>query len=137
MKQDVSRARAFMERGMFIDIAMRAKLRRLDELKAAAIGLQSSRFDPVRVQNGRRNSAEDALIEYLDYSREIQNELVTLARVRREIVDVIDAVPDRRYKVLLRTVYLRGQELNVKAKKMLAEALEEVEKILNERGDAK
>lgn len=133
----VSRARAFMERGMYIDIAIRAKMRQLHELKAAAIGLQSSRFDPVKVQNGRRNSAEDALIEYLDYSREIQNELVTLARVRREIVDVIDAVPDRRYKVLLRTAYLRGQELNVKAKKMLAEALEEVEKILNEKGDTK
>ena len=137
MKQDVSRARAFMERGMYIDIAIRAKMRQLHELRAAATGVQSTRYDAVKVQNGRMNSMEDTLVEYIDRSREVNAELEKLWKIRREIADVIVQVPDYKSRALLMAAYVRGLELNATAKRMLADALEEVEKILNEKGDTK
>lgn len=147
---DVSRARVFMERGRYLDIAIRSKTDELARLRAIAEGVQSVRYDALKVQGGHGNGMEAALVEYAAYSAEVDAELRRLITIRREISALINAIPDYRYQALLRGVYLCNRTHADMAKELcmtvyhirsnlLPEALMAVEMILNERekGDMK
>jgi len=59
-----------------------------------------------KVQTSRKNTSENWYIEYADYSREIDNQIDKLIRIKREIQNAINRVSDSTLCTLLIERYI-------------------------------
>ena len=75
----------------------------LAELKAEAVRLKD--------HEGHSVALDAAVAVYVDACDRSADELNRLAALRAEIIGVIDGVPVKKYRELLREVYINGQKL--------------------------
>lgn len=75
----------------------------LAELKAEAVQLTDHK--------GRSVSLDGAVAKYIDACDQSGAELNRLAAIREEIIETIDSVPVKKYRELLREVYINGKKL--------------------------
>lgn len=75
----------------------------LNELKVEAQNL--------RDHEGQRTQLDAAVAEYVDACDDAASYLKLLTQTRREIVGIIDSVPDKKLQELLRWRYINGKTL--------------------------
>ena len=75
----------------------------LAELKAECIRL--------RDHTGKRIALDRAVARYVDACEDAASELDRLASLRAGIMGAVDSVPDRRFRELLREIYIGGKKI--------------------------
>lgn len=97
----------FLSRGYMIEREM--KELEAEKKKAFTMCTVHGAAGDIKVQSSPRNSVDERLADYADYSAEIDKALRQLIHAKREIFNVIRGVKNNTYRYILEMRYIRFQ----------------------------
>lgn len=99
-------AKEYLSRAFYLNMRIRSKNEQIAEMNALATKVTSTLSDaPV---SGTRNDhkMEDVILNILEYENELKDAMNQLVTLKREIREVIEQIGNDEYKVLLEMRYL-------------------------------
>ncbi len=133
-------AKEYLSQAMWLDKSINNKLEQMERLKAIAEKVTVD-FTQEKVSGGKATTSpmEDATVNLIDLSHEINDDIDRLIDLKREILDVISQVEDVSYQLVLEMRYINNKSWDDVARDMgydrrtifriHGKALKEIEKI--------
>lgn len=100
-------AKEFLQQYRYADREISTKLLQIRRLREIAAKTTKA-ITPDRVQSSSENRLEAAVQKIVDLERDIQNDVVALAKARHRIEDAVNLMSDPILKEVLRLRYING-----------------------------
>ena len=109
-------AKEYLSRAYYLDMRIRSKAMQIAELETLATKV-SAALSPIKVQTSRDDhKMESTVIKMHEYQEELDADMKKLIQVKKETKQIIDAVDNDEFRVLLELRYLssmRWEEIAV------------------------
>ena len=99
-------AKQYLSQALRIDQRIESRIAERDRLASKATSLRATQLTGMPRGGGR--DWTDAINEVIDLTSKIEDEIMELCRLKREIMATIDRVEDSRYRMLLEFRYRSG-----------------------------
>ena len=109
-------AKEFLSQAWQIDRRIDRKIEERERLNARLTSARAANLSGM--PRGGRHDWTDAVAALLDMDAAIRDEIMALCRVKRQVMDAIDAVADMRYRRLLELRYRNYMEWEAIAEEM-------------------
>lgn len=96
----------YLSQALYLDQRIDSKLEQVDALNALATKATSTLTDMPKHKSVSTSSLEDIVIKIIDLQQSINQDIDTLVDLKREIIQVIQAVDDKELQTLLEKRYL-------------------------------
>ena len=80
--------------------------------------VRSSKMKDVNIQEGKTKTAEDRIIEYVEYAKKIDDLIDKLVKLKMEAVKKIEKIEDGTHRILLTERYINNKEWDEVAKSL-------------------
>lgn len=96
----------YLSQALYLDQRIDSKLEQVDALNALATKATSTLTDMPKHKSVSTSSLEDIVVKIIDLQQSINQDIDTLVDLKREIIQVIQAVEDKELQALLEKRYL-------------------------------
>lgn len=96
----------YLSQALYLDQRIDSKLEQVDALNALATKATSTLTDMPKHKSVSTSSLEDIVVKIIDLQQSINQDIDTLVDLKREIIQVIQAVDDKELQTLLEKRYL-------------------------------
>ena len=103
---DMVSAKQYMRRAYHVDGIINAKLKQIRQLKYTACMLSRNMTGDKVQANGRNDKVAEVTANIVDLENEINNQIDALVDYKRDIITVIEHVPEAHYRLLLQLRYV-------------------------------
>ena len=137
------KAKEYMQQAFFLDKKINSLIRQLNNLRDQATNTTQIMSDMPRNPSGETSKMESRVVDICDLRDEIMKQIGKLMELRKDMMDIVMAVPDPECQLILQERYFEmltwgdiACDINRSirsAQIMHAKALDEVQKILDRR----
>lgn len=102
----------YLNKMRYIDNEIDAKEEIKQQMRKRLTSVQATQYREIDVQGGIRKTNEDRIIEYIEYSEQINELIDELVNLKMTVVEEVENIDDGLYRTILTERYINNRKWN-------------------------